>query len=76
MDGLQNDGGIKREREITDIIEVVFQLSQCVGDVRSIPIIDLRPTCDSGLNEVPKILAGNFALVLGHQTVPFRSRAY
>src|SRR5690606_4891208 len=75
VDGFQDDGGIEHEREVPDVVEVVFEFSQRVLDARAVGIVDLGPAGDAGFDQVPKVVAGDLRLVVAHQFVPLGARA-
>src|SRR3954469_18880203 len=72
---LQDDGRVEAEREVADVIEVVFQLAHRVLHAGAVRIIDLRPAGDAGLHEMSKMVAGNFLLISLDEAVPFGARA-
>src|SRR5947209_14556819 len=74
VDRFQDDRRIEHEGKMANVVEVVFQFAERVFHVGAVGIIDLRPTGDAGFHEVAKMIAGNVALVVFNETVPFGAR--
>src|SRR5208283_4896441 len=72
VDGFQDNGGIKDEREMADVIKVVFELALGVVKVGTVRIVHLRPAGDAGFHEVAEMVAGDLPFIAPHEFAPFR----
>ena len=69
LDGFEQNPEVEKQRGIFDVIKIVLKFLDCVFDRRTITVIDLRPTSQTGFDEMALIIERNrFAQLFNGRT--------
>jgi hypothetical protein len=71
VDRFQNNGSIKQEGEMADVVEVIFEFADGVLNVGPKGVIDLGPSRNARFDQVAEMIALDFRFILIDQYIPF-----
>src|SRR5690349_22125059 len=73
FDRLKDDDGVQNQTLVLDVEKIVLQLLPRIFDRRAVRILDLRPTRQSGRDQMSLLVKRNLLGELGHEVRPFRT---